>query len=784
MRRYTLEREELLRAAVPGTPSARRLARLTDEMLRTLAEESATRLPSRVRWSLVALGGYGSGALLPASDLDLLVISNASAATLKPFVEALLYPLWDAGLSVGHQVRSQREQLAAVRDDLATLTATLTGRVLAGDDSLGLKVLRACAAQAARRPDDALGALRARPRHGSPYLLEPDLKDGAGGRRDFDELTWTAAVLTGAPQSDPGALVTLGLIEPGEFDTLTRAADTVAAARWELQLAGGGSLLAEESAAELTAVGPDAVQRALADTHHLLLRTRRRARGGGPAERGPLSPRELLDLLGGGPAALPTLEHAAWAGRADHLVPGMSGLMTLRRPGIAHTRTVGAHSLACATHAARITTAPRRGGAGPGSGIGAIGTASGGAADGAISGAVARAATSDAALALSARRIGDRDVLLLAALVHDAAKAEAGPGHDERGAAPARAVALRCGFSADRAEAVAALVRHHLLLPATATGADLEDPAVIDGVARTLADPVLVAPLHVLTVADSLATGPGAWSEWHAALVGTLVTRLDTAFAAGGGLPGDDGVLRRPGTPADSATGAVDPAHVAALSDRIAADRTPGAHVVEIGAGPIPGAFRVLIAAADRPGLLATITGVLALAGLDILSARSASTRPDVAVDTFIVTSATLAAVGSETWNRFERLLAAALSDRLAVSVRLAERRRHYSPGARGASTTRGTSDTRGASASMECTIDTEGPCAILHVRAPDRVGLLHDIARAIAESELDVVSLTVTSRAGIAEDTFRLAPSARGGAGGAGGTGALGQLAMRLREL
>ncbi|MDZ4178753.1 MAG: hypothetical protein U1E29_05925, partial [Coriobacteriia bacterium] len=206
-----------------------------------------------------------------------------------------------------------------------------------------------------------------------------------------------------------------------------------------------------------------------------------------------------------------------------------------------------------------------------------------------------------------------------------------------------------------------------------------------------------------------------------------------------------------------------------ALVARLATDRTPGAHALAVSNGPIPGTFRVTIAAHDRPGLLATLAGTFALAGLDILGGHSASVeggateRRDIALDTFVVTSATLAPIGTETWNRLERTLTAALTGRFAVAVRLAERRRHYAPRASGA---------------LEAHIDEDPRGATLHVRAPDRVGLLHDIARSISESGLDVNSLTATSRAGWAEDTFRLSLA------DATGTGALGQLAMRLREL
>ncbi|MBE0416669.1 MAG: HD domain-containing protein [Coriobacteriia bacterium] len=721
MRRYLEERQELIGAAAPGTTSARRLALLTDEMLSDLAEgPAAASLPRRTRWSLIALGGYGAGALLPGSDLDLLIVSNASAAELRPFVETLLYPLWDAGLSVGHQVRSRREQVRAIREDVTVLTATLTGRVIAGDTSLGADVLRVCATDAARRTDATIALLHERPRTGSPYLLEPDLKEGAGGRRDFDELTWTASLLTGAPQSDPSPLVSLEVLDQADYTRLVKAADTIAAARWEMHVAQLGSVMTEELADELL-TDPSLVQRALADTHHTLLRARRRVtEPGWAAEEAPVAAADFFDLVSRGSASLAGLEETAWAGHLDHLVPGMSALMSLRRPGIAHTRTVGAHSLACAAESSEIM---------------ALATGSG---------------SEDPVLAASTARVEDLRTLAVAALAHDVGKTEPGPGHAERGAVAVRAITARFGLSEEQAERAAALVRHHLLLATAASGIDLDDPAEIEAVAKLLGDPTLLAPLHILTVADSRATGPGAWNAWHADLVGTLVSRLDAALASGQSNGAATG-----STPAHE--------HLEALAQKIADNRAPAGHVLEIGSGPIPGSYRVNVAAPDRHGLLVIFAGTFALAGLDILAANSAPSRSGVALDTFIVTSATLAPVGADTWNRFERMLAASLAGRLALSVRLAERRRHYAPRVSGMTEVRIEQDPRGA---------------LLHVRAPDRVGLLYDFARAVSESGLDVRSLTATSRAGWAEDTLRLEYATGTGAG------ALGQLAMRLREL
>ena len=127
MESYLSQRRALISSAQPGVAAARELAAMTDEAVRELAR-AASSATGGGRFALAALGGWGSGAMLPTSDLDILVLSDADEHKLKPFVEAVLYPLWDAGLHVGHQVRTPRGPLRAMREDLASCTAALTGR--------------------------------------------------------------------------------------------------------------------------------------------------------------------------------------------------------------------------------------------------------------------------------------------------------------------------------------------------------------------------------------------------------------------------------------------------------------------------------------------------------------------------------------------------------------------------------------------------------------------------------------------------------------------------------
>ncbi len=460
---------------------------MTDEAVRELSRAASAFPPGR--WALVALGGWGSGALLPSSDLDILVLSDASPAELKPFVESVLYPLWDAGLKVGHQVRSAKGQLRAMRDDIATCTAGLTGRPIAGDLEWADAAIQTWLADTRKRAKKLVAELERRERPGSPYLLEPDLKYGAGGRRDYDEMTWRAAAVTGQPGATPDALEAAGLVTGHELAELASAAETIAAARWALQRDGHGDRMDLDAAADLP-TDPHDVQSALATTALVLEHVRGRA-GGRQPSASPLSPEQVFTALraGGG-----QLEMAAQEGRLDALVPGFRELMTLRRPGLGHELTVGAHSI----RAAEWASAP---------------------------------ADVSGALAASLHAIDDRRPLVVAALTHDIGKAVDPAAHALAGAPLARDAALRFGLTKQQADDVAALVRLHLMLAETATTADLDDEDSVLAAAALVGDGSLLAPLHLLTAADTMATGPTMWTPWLDSLFGTLVARLDLALS-------------------------------------------------------------------------------------------------------------------------------------------------------------------------------------------------------------------------------------------------------------
>ena len=588
-------------------------------------------------------------------------------------------------------------------------------------------------------------ARRPRPRPGSPYLLEPDLKEGAGGRRDYDELVWRAAVLSSAYQSAPSQLVEAGWMTAEESAALAQSAETVTAARWWLQREGHGDTMDLDSAAGLSA-DPQSVQLAVANTSLVLDHVRARVAGSEP-KSDPLSAQSVFELLSAGEGRL---ERPAQEGRLEHLVPGFRDLMTLRRPGLGHELTVGAHSI----KTAEWICSP----------VGASG-----------------------ALSASLQAIDDTRPVVVAALVHDVGKAIDPASHSDAGEPAATEAALQFGLGTRAAEDVGSLVRLHLVLAETATTADLDDEDSVLAAAARIGDPRLLPPLHVLTVADTKATGPALWTSWLDTLFGALVARLDLALSPdvdGAGIAARAAAVRAATLSALSQDRASERRFVSAAPLRYLASRDP-AHIaadarlvaelasapaadearISVSPGPVGESAVVTIAATDRPALFARLAGAIALAGLDILGADAYPAPDGLALDVFTVTSATRASIEHQTFVTLERLVRAALRDRLELATRLRERRRHY--------------PTR-ASGRVRVETEPSGWGTTLKVSAPDRVGLLHDIAQAVAEEGLDIRWAKALTVDGVAKDTFMVV-----GPDGSAVTdsGALGHLAMRLRE-
>ena len=202
--------------------------------------------------------------------------------------------------------------------------------------------------------------------------------------------------------------------------------------------------------------------------------------------------KDLLVMLAAGPTAVATIEALDRTGLWGRLFPEWGAVRDLPPRDVVHIWTVDRHLVETVSRASAFTT-----------------------------------------------RVSRPDLLLLGALCHDIGKGRGGD-HSVIGAELAAQIGTRLGLWPSDVEFSAKVVRHHLLLPHTATRRDLQDPRPSPrSSTRWTATRSLLELLHALAEADSLATGPGVWGDWKASLIGDLVRRCRLVMA-GEALPQPD----------------------------------------------------------------------------------------------------------------------------------------------------------------------------------------------------------------------------------------------------
>ena len=208
------------------------------ELLTDLFATASTMTGVKESVALAAVGTLGRGAVALRSDVDVRLVVRPGAKNREAaarLADALLYPLWDAGLSVGHQVVDTSEAFELAQTDLATATSLLDLRLLAGDASILADIEERAytglfsegeLARFVERLEEEAAARHAR-FGGSLYLLEPEVKAGAGGLRDLDIGRWAArARYRTGDASGAGTwaeLVRVGVLVPREAQEIGRA---------------------------------------------------------------------------------------------------------------------------------------------------------------------------------------------------------------------------------------------------------------------------------------------------------------------------------------------------------------------------------------------------------------------------------------------------------------------------------------------------------------------------------------------------------------------------------
>ncbi|TMK14200.1 MAG: ACT domain-containing protein [Actinobacteria bacterium] len=765
-----------------GPAAARRRAALVDACLAELFDHAGS--PARV--ALIATGGYGRMVQLPASDIDLLVVHD-DPASIAETVDALLYPLWDAGLPLGHAVRTAAECLAAT-ERLDAWTAMLDGRIVVGDETLAVGALAPVRARAredpawfARRLRDAAGARRDR-FGSSAQLLEPDLKEGSGGLRDAASLGWLATALGTDLES-------AGVVRARERAAVDTAEAFLIRARSAVQLLTGrraDRLVTELQPDVARGMGfvdepdllaTDGLMRSLFEharnVEHVaglaMARVMAGATGAGSVDAG--DPAAILEALADVAdqdqvpsaglldaiedvtvpdrvawdartrAAFLRLLRAGERGSAMFDVLDRMGLLARFIPAWAevrcrpqrdpyHRSTVDAHLVAAAAQMADLLA-----------GSGDAG---------------------DPLEVAAVTHVERPDALLLGALLHDVGKIGAG-GHVPIGTTIARDTLDAMGVAVADRDLAVFLVQEHLLLPDTATRRDLSDEDLLLDVAARIGSPERLGALYLLAKADAFATGPAAWTPWRETLVRELVAKVQRVFDRGemgeelaAHLAARTERLREllEGEPEDLIDRfilrvprayllAVDPGR-AAEHFRIVMPPL-GRNEVRTAAtvGSRAGTYEVVVVASDRPGLLSWIAGALAIGGISILAAQAFTTEDRTAVDVFEVEGAFEPEITEARWRAFRSTLRRTIEGSISLEHRVREKSRHYPP------------PRAPSPVSVRVLNDVSEFSTVIEVGAPDRIGLLHDITRTFADLHLGVHLAKVATFDGRVVDAF-----------------------------
>jgi len=231
--------------------AARSLSACADEAIAGLYHFVTRRLmppstPTEAeRFSVIAVGGYGRGLLAPFSDLDLLFLRSwKQTAREETIIETLLYMLWDLKLKVGHSARTIDQTILRARKDHVILTTLLDARLLAGDQGPYDDLIARLRAEAIdgrkdRFVADKLAERDARLKRAgaSRFMVEPDIKDGKGGLRDLNTLSWIAQALF--PGEGIAGLPVRGLLSETDAERYGAALSFLWSARIHLHDAAG-----------------------------------------------------------------------------------------------------------------------------------------------------------------------------------------------------------------------------------------------------------------------------------------------------------------------------------------------------------------------------------------------------------------------------------------------------------------------------------------------------------------------------------------------------------------
>ena len=725
-----------------GTRERRLRSNEGDQLLSSLFKESNAN-PQEV--AIAAVGGFGRGELSPGSDLDIVIIHTGSLpeSELSELVNKILYPLWNKNLKIDHSVRTRSEMRSAASSDFKVAMGLLDIRHICGNSDLvaavqvdALESWRKNSQEFLSQLEESLSERHQRAGE-LAYLLEPDLKEARGGLRDITALRAIATSsvisvpigrISGAEsilanvrealhiasgrdkdrllfQEQDKVAEILGYVDAdalmSEVAQAARSVDYLLDSTWyriahkgrdksggffrkvrsttlsrDISISRDEVVISAETDFALDPViglraAASAAQRGLPismDSLALLSESLSKGVGHLPTPW-PRDAREnLVALIGAGSAMVQIFEALDQEEIIFQWIPEWRSVRSLPQRNVLHRHTVDRHMVETAVHAAALT-----------------------------------------------RQVHRPDLLLISALFHDIGKGTE-EDHSERGAVLIGPLAERIGFPQEDVKIIQLLVKHHLLLSATATRRDLDDPATISSVSELIPDLQTLELLHALSIADGEATGRAAWSDWKAGLVAELVRKVELAIT-------DNTVAPQP-----------------ELTDSQRVKAESGVLAVSI--DDRDSVYAIEIVVPDKTGLLSTVAGVLNLLRLDVRSARTKSHGNSAVMQWIVIPDPHAPLLTEET---LHQELSSALESRSSLAQKIDERIKAYAQ----------LPSIPVPDPVVDIFSDAATDATIIEVRSHDRPALLFGIGESITKSNIDIRSAIVTTLGAEAIDTL-----------------------------
>ncbi|MCB6179012.1 [protein-PII] uridylyltransferase [Rhodobacter sp. Har01] len=356
----------------------------------------------------------------------------------------------------------------------------------------------------------------------------------------------------------------------------------------------------------------------------------------------------------------------------------------------------------------------------------------------------------------------NRRVLYIALLLHDIGKGRP-EDHSILGAQIARRVCPRLGLTEEESETVEWLVRYHLLMSDMAQKRDLGDPRTVRDFAKAVKTRKRLDLLTVLTVCDIRGVGPGTWNNWKAMLLRQL--HKLTAEALEGGLEtlnreNREDEAKRALRERLSGWDAKDlrhelARHYAPYWQGLSTDthavfarllRGIGTDEIRIDLHPDDDrdATRACFALADHPGIFSRLAGALALVGANVRDARTYTSKDGYATPVFWVQDAEGKPYEAARLPRLTQMIDKTLKgeviarDALKDRDKVKKREREFR-------------------FPTHIMFDNEGSeiYTIIEVDTRDRPGLLYDLTRTLASSNISIVSAVIATYGAQVVDTF-----------------------------